>query len=123
MDIITESTWWAMGVVLVLNLLDIAAGFMAAVITRTVKSTAIREGLVHKASIWLIIIAVLALEIGSQRVAGFAIDGLATVSVCVVVAVMELVSIWENVCEANPALKDSALGKLLDSVTESSNGE
>ena len=112
-----------MGVVLILNLLDVAAGVMSAVVTHTVKSTAIREGLVHKASIWLIIIAVLALEIGSQRVAGFAIDGLATVSVCVVVAIMELVSIWENVCEANPALKDSALGKLLDSVAESSNDE
>ena len=89
--------------------------FTQAVSNHCVKSTAIREGLLHKASMWLIIIAVMALEMLAQHVAGLSIEGLGTVPVCVIVILMELVSIWENVCKANPQLRESPLGVLLES--------
>lgn len=117
-QLVTEVQLWAMGGVLAFNMLDILSGFTAAVAQKCVKSTAIREGLLHKASIWLVIAAVFALELLSQHVAGMPVEGLGTVPVCVIVIMMELVSVWENVCKANPALKDSPLGRLLDEKTD-----
>lgn len=115
MEFFSEAVVWVLGGVLVFNLLDILSGFTQAVSNHCVKSTAIREGLLHKASMWLIIIAVMALEMLAQHVAGLSIEGLGTVPVCVIVILMELVSIWENVCKANPQLRESPLGVLLES--------
>lgn len=118
MEFVSDVQMWAMVGVLAFNVLDILSGFTQAVVRKCVKSTAIREGLLHKASIWLIIAAVYALEVVALHVSGLSIEGLGTVPVCVIVIMMELVSVWENVCKANPALKNSPLGRLLDSATD-----
>lgn len=123
MEFLTEVQVWAMGGVLVFNLLDILSGLAGAVAQKCVKSTAIREGILHKASVWLVIAAVFALELLAQHVAGLSIEGLGTVPVCVIVIMMELVSVWENACKANPALKDSPLGRLLEDKTGAGNGD
>lgn len=119
MDVwITEAQAWAFACVFVFMMCDILSGFLQAVVNHNVQSVKIREGLVHKAAIALIIFAVYALELTARHVAGLSIDGLGTVPVCVIVILMELVSIWENVCDANPELKNSPLGKLLESTVE-----
>ena len=117
-EFLTETQIWMFACVFVFMLCDILSGFLQAVVNHNVQSVKIREGLVHKASIALIIFAVYALEITSHHVAGLAIEGLGTVPVCIIVVLMELVSIWENVCRANPELKNSPLGKLLESTVE-----
>ena len=119
MDVwITEAQAWAFACVFVFMMCDILSGFLQAVVNHNVQSVKIREGLVHKAAIALIIFAVYALELTARHVAGLSIDGLGTVPVYVIVILMELVSIWENVCDANPELKNSPLGKLLESTVE-----
>lgn len=115
---ITETQLWAFGCVFIFMMCDILSGFLQAVVNHNVQSVKIREGIVHKASIALIIFAVYALELTARHVAGLGIDGLGTVPVCIIVILMELVSIWENVCNANPQLKNSPLGKLLESTVE-----
>lgn len=120
---ITETQLWAFGCVFIFMLCDILSGFLQAVVNHNVQSVKIREGIVHKASIALIIFAVYALELTAKHVAGLHIDGLGTVPVCVIVILMELVSIWENVCSANPKLKNSPLGKLLESTVEMNEGD
>lgn len=120
---ITETQLWAFGCVFIFMLCDILSGFLQAVVNHNVQSVKIREGIVHKASIALIIFAVYALELTATHVAGLHIDGLGTVPVCVIVILMELVSIWENVCNANPELKNSPLGKLLESTVEMTGAE
>lgn len=124
MDVwITDAQVWAFACAFVFMMCDILSGFLQAVVNHNVQSVKIREGLVHKASIALIIFAVYALELTANHVAGLHIDGLGTVPVCVIVILMELVSIWENVCSANPQLKNSPLGKLLESTVEMTGGD
>ena len=120
---ITDAQAWAFACVFVFMMCDIISGFLQAVVNHNVQSVKIREGIVHKASIALIIFAVYALELTASHVAGLRIDGLGTVPVCVIVILMELVSIWENVCSANPELKNSSLGKLLESTIDIDGGE
>ena len=115
---ITDAQVWAFACVFVFMMCDIISGFLQAVVNHNVQSVKIREGIVHKASIALIIFAVYALELTASHVAALHIDGRGTVPVCVIVILMELVSIWENVCSANPELKNSPLGKLLESTID-----
>ena len=115
--ILTEAQVWAMGGACAFMMLDIVSGFLQAVINKCLQSAKIREGLLHKASVALVIAAVCVLEALAQHVAGLSIEGLGTMPVCVTVILMELVSIWENACKGYPALKDSPLGRLLDDKT------
>lgn len=117
MEIMTETFAWAVGAVLAMMAIDIVTGFVQAVVNHCVSSTKIREGLLHKVSILLVIAAVTALEVAGEHVAGIGIDGMGTVAVCAVVILMEFVSVWENACKANPTLKDSPLGMLLEDKT------
>ncbi len=118
MGILTEAQLWAAGTACVFMLLDCLSGFIQACANGDVQSSKMRVGLLHKASMALVIVAVIVLEVASAHVAGLAIDGLGTVPVCCIVVLMELVSIWENVCKANPDLRDSPLGRLLGDVED-----
>ena len=114
---LTEPQLWAAGTAFVFMLLDCVSGFLQALVNNDVQSSKMREGVIHKASMALVIVAVIALEVASAHVAGLSIDGLGTVPVCCVIVLMELVSIWENTCKANPDLRDSPLGRLLGDAT------
>lgn len=116
-QVLTEAQAWAMAGVAVFMLLDIVSGFIQAVVNRCISSTKMREGVLHKASIALVVLTVWALEVFAQHVAGLDIEGIGTVPVCVILILMELVSIWENVCKANPSLKSSTLGRLIEDKT------
>ena len=114
---LSEAQVWAMGGTCMLMSIDVVSGFVQAVVNKCLSSTRMREGILHKVSVALVIAAVCVLEVLAQHVAGLSIEGLGTVPVCVVAMLMELVSIWENACKANPALKDSPLGRLLEDKT------
>lgn len=115
--ILSEAQIWAMAGTCMLMSIDVVSGFVQAVVNKCLSSTKMREGILHKVSVALVIVAVCVLEVLAQHVAGLSIEGLGTVPVCVVAMLMELVSIWENACKANPTLKDSPLGKLLEDKT------
>lgn len=111
--VLTEPQAWAIGAVLVMMLLDIVSGFVQACVNHCVESTKMREGVLHKASIALVIAATYAVELASSHVTGLDLGGLGVVTVCAVTIVMEFVSVWENACKACPDLKDSPLGRLI----------
>lgn len=115
---LTDAQIWAMAGVCMFMSLDIVSGFIQAVINRCLNSTKMREGILHKVSIALVVVAVCILEVLAQHVAGLSIEGLGTVPVCVIIILMELVSIWENACKGYPALRNSPLGRLLDTATD-----
>lgn len=120
--LLTEPQLWAAGTACVFMALDCLSGFLQAVVNGTVESTKMRQGILHKASMAVVITAVIVLEVAGTHVAGLQIDGVGTVPVCCIIVLMELVSIWENACKANPGLRDSPLGRLLGGVGEADGG-
>lgn len=91
-------------------LLDIVSGILAAVVNEELNSSKMRKGLYHK----IAEIVLMALGVVGQYASTVAgLDGIVPdavfQSVIVYVIVMELVSILENVCKANPNLKLASL--------------
>lgn len=92
----------------ILICLDIASGIIKALINGELDSSALRTGLYHKATYVIIIAMATVLQIGSGDVdLGFEIPLVPFVSYYILGT--EIVSILENVCEANPDLKMSKL--------------
>ena len=119
----TEPELWAVIAACVMMAMDIITGFAGAVVTGSVSSTKMREGIGHKAMlVMLVVLAVLvqtfSLHIGDM---GWSIPMI--VPVCVYIVVMEVASVVENVIQAYPELKDSPLIHLFDRTTDSTNHE
>lgn len=115
----TEPELWAVIAACVMMVMDIVTGFAGAVVTGSISSTKMREGIGHKAMlVMLVVLAVLvqtfSLHIGDM---GWSIPMI--VPVCVYIVVMEVASVVENVIKAYPDLKDSPLVHLFDRATDS----
>lgn len=103
--------WQPIVVVVVMMVLDIVSGFAGAAKEGVIESGKMREGLWHKSGfIGLMVLAVM-WEVAvlwvnfdaASKGAGIIIPELPTVSaVCAFVALIELVSIIENLCVLNP---------------------
>ena len=95
-------------VVVALIVLDVITGFLKAVETRTMSSSKLRMGLYHKgAFIGVIVLAVIVEWGGGFLRLGFQPPVVAPV--CVYVALTEIVSVFENLCEINPELRGSKI--------------
>ncbi len=114
MESITVS-WQPIALIAVLMVLDIATGFAGAVKQGVVESGKMREGLWHKAGfVGLVILAivweVVAMWINFDAVSkgtGAIVPELPAVSgVCAFIALIELVSVCENLCVLNPHIAD-----------------
>lgn len=91
-----------------LIIIDILSGLIKALVTGTMDSGALRRGLYHKATYVLIIAMATVLEVaGESADLGFSIPLVPFSSYYIIGT--EVVSILENVCEANPELKMSKL--------------
>lgn len=118
----TEPELWAVIAACVMMAMDIITGFAGAVVTGSISSTKMREGIGHKAMlVMLVVLAVLvqtfSLHIGDM---GWSIPMI--VPVCVYIVVMEVASVVENVIRAYPELKDSPLVHLFDRVDDVTSG-
>lgn len=95
-------------VVAALIVLDIVTGFLKAVETRTMDSGKLRRGLYHKVAFVGVIVLAVIVEWGSGFLRlGFQLPIVAPV--CVYVALTEIVSVFENLCEINPELRGSRI--------------
>lgn len=106
----------AIAAVLLLTLLDIVFGVINALLHHEFSSKKMREGIAHKcASFGFMLVGIV---IDGCILGGFDLGYSAPVltTICVYLALMEIASLLETFCEMNPALKDSALFKLLASV-------
>ena len=89
---------WQIATPLLFSLFDIITGYLQARINNDIKSEIMREGLIHK---FLLIIIIL---IGFILQYSFGINGISVV-ICVYICVMEITSIFENLQKAGINLK------------------
>lgn len=109
-------------VVAALIVLDIITGFLKAVETRTMSSTNLRTGLYHKGAFIGVIVLAVIVEWGSGFLQlGFQLP--VVTPVCVYVALTEIVSVFENLCEINPELRGSKIAVIFGgNINEKGNG-
>ena len=84
-------------------LLDVLTGFMKGIYNRDINSTALRKGLLHKASEGLVYGCSLLLEY-AVTYTEIGIDLPLSGAVTIYIVGMEATSIIENLCEVNPKL-------------------
>ena len=109
-------------VVAALIVLDIITGFLKAVETRNMNSSKLRMGLYHKGAFIGVIVLAVIVEWGSGFLQlGFQLP--IVTPVCVYVALTEIVSVFENLCEINPELRGSKIAVIFGgNINEKGNG-
>lgn len=120
---LTDSQLWAMLLACVMMLADIAAGFIGACIQHQVDSSKMRQGLLHKILVLIIIAIAYILSVGMEHVSGMDIVVPSTEIVCGYVIVMELASVLENIGKAWPDFTASKLFKTMRSIGGGEDGE
>jgi toxin secretion/phage lysis holin len=93
---------------------DVVVGFIQAAINNRLSSTKMRQGLLHKVLILILIFVCLAIEIGISHTVKLPYDIPTCGVVCGYVIIMELVSILENIARGYPRFADSQLFKLFN---------
>lgn len=106
---ITEANTWSICLAMGLMLMDILTGLIGSIITSTFSSSKMREGLGHKVLLLCIIAMTVMLEIGGEHIDGLGFTAVTVPVVCTYIIVMEVGSVFENVCSAYPELKDTPL--------------
>ena len=91
-------------VVLGFILFDIITGFLKGIYNKDIDSTALRKGLLHKATEVLVFGGSILLEYAAASIE-LGIDLPLSGAVTIYIAAMECTSIIENLCEVNPKLK------------------
>lgn len=109
---ITEAQEWAVGIACLLIAMDWVTGTAKGVVTKTLSSAVMREGLMHKAMELVVIALAFVLELAGTHIVGLPFSGVTVVAACTYVIVMEVSSILENVAAVNPQLRESPLFRL-----------
>lgn len=109
---ISENTMWAIIACIVMMLMDVASGFVAAWKNKEIDSTKIREGLFHKANLIMIIVLAWLCEVFIMHVPELGISVPLVIPSCIIIFAMEIVSITENAAKIDPKLKNSKLLQL-----------
>ena len=96
---------WPIIAVCILVALDIVSGLGKAYATGTLSSKAMRDGLMHKATYFVLIALFVAVEVFQQHFEVLP-DVPTTLAICVYVCATEFVSVLENLTQINPELKE-----------------
>lgn len=112
MSIIEERYAFFIGA-LIFVAFDTISGLIKAFATNTFSSTKVKEGIFHKASLILIMVMSVVIDILSGFIPSMPFTVPLTQGCCLLIIGMEAMSVLENVCAINPALKDSSLIKRL----------
>lgn len=91
--------FWQIGVTFSFILADIISGFISALILKKLDSQKMREGLLRKILLIIVIALSFILQYGLFNI------GLISKSVCVYIIIMEIVSIFENLKKAGIDLR------------------
>ena len=111
---LSEAQTWSILLACVMMYADVVVGFIQAAINNQLSSTKMRQGLLHKILILILIFACLAIEIGIGHTVKLPYDLPTCEVVCGYVIVMELISILENISRGYPQFADSQLFKLFN---------
>lgn len=109
-----ETTLISIIIIAVLIIGDIASGWIAAIATKSIDSTKMRDGLWHKSAYILVIALAGLIEWGASKGVFFGIEIPVLEAVCVYIGVTEITSIIENIALINPELKDTPLLSLFN---------
>lgn len=111
---LSEAQSWSILLACVMMCADVVVGFLQAAINNQLSSTKMRQGLLHKVLILILIFVCLAIEIGISHTVKLPYDIPTCGVVCGYVIIMELVSILENIARGYPQFADSQLFKLFN---------
>lgn len=111
---LTDAQSWGIALACVMMVADMVVGFIVAIINEELSSNKMREGLLHKVLMLVLIFVCLAIEIGISHTVALPYDVPTCEVVCGYIVVMELMSVLENIANGYPELKDSALFKLFN---------
>ena len=107
----TEPQIWAIGGAFLMMLFDMVTGIAQSLFNHNFKSSTMRQGLGHKATLSLIILLSICIEIPGAHIAGLDFGG---VTVYVAIIGMEFASILENIKRAYPELADAPIMKIFE---------
>lgn len=110
----TEPQIWAIAGAFLMMLIDMVTGIAQAIFNCSFKSSTMRRGLCHKATLTLIIMLVICIEILSSHIVGLNFGGVTVYVVCIAIIGMELASILENLKKAYPELADTPIMKIFE---------
>lgn len=110
----TEPELWSIAAALVMMVMDIVTGFAGAVVTHSVSSKKMREGIGHKVMLILTIMLAVLVQIFSTHIGDLGIVVPLILPACIYIIVMEITSVIENITSAYPELKDTPLVKLFN---------
>lgn len=111
---LTDAQAWGIALACVMMVADVVVGFIVAVINEKLSSTKMRNGLLHKVLMLVLIFACLAIEIGVSHTGALPYDVPTCEVVCGYIIIMEFVSVLENIATGYPELRDSALFRLFN---------
>ena len=114
---LTESQTWSIIMACVMMLADVIVGFSGAAVRHDISSTKMREGIVHKIMLLVLIAVAYVLGVGLVHVSGMNAEIPSTEVVCWYVVVMELASILENISKAWPEFSGTSLFKYFSKMT------
>lgn len=105
--------------VFILIVLDVISGLASAFMKKTIDSSIMRRGLLHKASYALVILLSMALEwavsVGGPEL-GIGIDLPIVVPTCIYLGLTEVSSIGENLSQIDPSLRSAPVFSVLGRV-------
>lgn len=105
--------------VFILIVIDIVSGIAAAFVNKTIDSSAMRRGLLHKASYVLVILLAGTLEwavsMGGPSL-GIGLDLPIVVPTCIYLGLTEISSIGENLAQIDPSLRSAPVFSVLGRV-------
>lgn len=110
----TEPQVWAIVGAFLMMLFDMVTGIAQAIFNCSFKSSTMRRGLCHKATLSLIIMLVICIEILSSHIVGLNFGGITIYVVCGAIIGMEFASILENLKQAYPELADTPIMKIFE---------
>jgi toxin secretion/phage lysis holin len=110
----TEPQVWAIGGAFLMMLFDMVTGIAQAIINCNFKSSTMRKGLGHKATLSLIILLSICIEILGAHIAGLNFGGVTIYVICITIIGMEFASILENIKRAYPELADAPIMKIFE---------
>lgn len=111
---VTDAQAWGIALACVMMVADVVVGFIVAAINEKISSTKMRNGLLHKALMLILIFVCLAIEVSISHTGALPYDVPTCEVVCGYIALMELISMLENIANGYPELKDSALFRLFN---------
>lgn len=116
----------AIALVFILIVIDVISGLASAFMKKTIDSSVMRRGLLHKASYALVILLSMALEwaiaVGGPAL-GIGIDLPIVVPTCVYLGLTEISSIGENLASIDPNLRSAPVFSVLGRVKPTEDDE